>query len=410
MKSVESAAKTRQQAIQKGLDELDAELHEVQIEILDEGSRGLFGLGARDVKVRISVDTPDEEPQQAPKRPSRGRGGRGGRQRGERGGRNQRSEPSESKGSVERKDRPERKERKERPERKERKKRAERPKRSEGAERPASEDASRDEAREEARELAPVSDARREEATSLLTELIEKMGIEAKVTGEPTEDGGARLNVESEDSAILIGRKGRNLQALQYVLNRMMRGADAPDTVERFIVDIEDYLERRRESLEEMAQQLALKAKETGKEVRVKPLNPQERRIVHLTLQDDLDLRTFSLGNTSMRTIVISPKGATREDSRSRRSRGGSRGGSRRGRRGGRQRNGDADSAANDVQTEAPADAQADVQTDTQTDVQADVQTDVQTEAPVDVQADVEAAAAPDTAPEPVAQGDAQSS
>ncbi|NIA16227.1 MAG: KH domain-containing protein, partial [Nitrospiraceae bacterium] len=171
----------------------------------------------------------------------------------------------------------------------------------------------------------------------------------AKVTGESTEDGGARLNVESEDSAILIGRKGRNLQALQYILNRMMRGADAPDTVERFIVDIEDYLERRRDSLEEMAEQLAIKAKETGKEVRVKPLNPQERRIIHLALQDDPDLRTFSLGNTSMRTIVISPKNADRENTRSRRSRGGS----RRGRRGGRQRN----DAPRDVQPAVEADA-----------------------------------------------------
>jgi hypothetical protein len=134
------------------------------------------------------------------------------------------------------------------------------------------------------------------------------------------------MNVESPDSAILIGRKGRNLQAIQYLLNRMMRPEDG-ETVERFIVDIESYLDRRRESLEEMARHLAERAKETGRDVRVKPLSPQERRIIHLTLQDDPDIRTFSLGTSSIRTVVISPKNAVRTGGRdggpSRRPRGG---------------------------------------------------------------------------------------
>ena len=185
-------------------------------------------------------------------------------------------------------------------------------------------------AREEERDVAPVSDARREEAASLLAEVVGKMGIEAKVTSSLTENGRARVNVESPDSAILIGRKGRNLQAIQYLLNRMMRPGEG-ETVERFIVDIESYLDRRRENLEEMARHLAERAKETGRDVRVKPLSPQERRIIHLTLQDDPDVRTFSLGTSSIRTVVISPKNqarnggrdAGREGGRSRRPRGG---------------------------------------------------------------------------------------
>ena len=192
--------------------------------------------------------------------------------------------------------------------------------------------------REEERDLAPVSDTRREEAAALLAEVVNKMGIEAQVNSSLTEDGRARVNVESADSAILIGRKGRNLQALQYLLNRMMRPGDG-ETIERFIVDVESYLDRRRENLEEMARHLAERAKETGRDVRVKPLSPPERRIIHLTLQDDPDVRTFSLGTSSIRTVVISPKNpaprtggrdAGRDTGRPRRPRGG------RGRRNGR--------------------------------------------------------------------------
>ena len=297
MKSVEASAKTRQDAIQKALDMLGAELHEVQIEILDEGSRGIFGLGARDVKVRLTLEAgPEPETRPSTKEEERPRAER----------------RPEGPPRRERTPRPERSPRREEPPRGER--RADR-----ADARPA------EKPREP--ELPAISDSRREEATALLAEVIEKMGIKATVTSAPTKDGGARLDVESEDSAILIGRKGRDLQALQYLINRMMRSADAPETVERFSVDVERYVERRKAGLEEMALQLADRAKNTGNEVRVKPLNPQERRIVHLALQDDPDVRTFSLGNTLMRTIVISPRTSGRDQRRSRRPRG--RGGQR---------------------------------------------------------------------------------
>jgi len=303
MKSVEASAKTRQEAIQKALDMLGAELHEVQIEILDEGSRGIFGLGARDIKVRLTLEAgPEVETEPRAKKDERPRAER----------------RPESPPRHERTPRPGRSPKREHSPRGER--------RADRADARAAE-----KAREA--ELPAISDSRREEATALLAEVIEKMGIEASVTSAPTEDGGARIDIESEDSAILIGRKGRDLQALQYLLNRMMRSADAPETVERFSVDVERYIERRKASLKEMALQLAARAKNSGNEVRVKPLNPQERRIVHLTLQEDPEVRTFSLGNSLMRTIVISPKTSGRDQRRSRGPRG--RGGRRDERRAG---------------------------------------------------------------------------
>jgi spoIIIJ-associated protein len=149
------------------------------------------------------------------------------------------------------------------------------------------------------------------------------MGIKAGVTGEVVEEDTLVLKVDSEDSAILIGRKGRTLSALQFLVNRMVAASEAGDLPDRIIVDVEGYLDRRRESLEDMAMHLADKAKQTGRNMRVKPLNPQERRIIHLKLQDDPDIRTFSLGESLYRSVIIAPKSGGAEDERPRRGRGG---------------------------------------------------------------------------------------
>jgi len=328
MKSVEASAKTRQEAIQKALQTLGAELHEVQIEIVDEGSKGLFGLGARDVKVRLTLEGAEEEPAAAPRsrerreeRETNGgrreRRDRDGAGRGDRPRRAERPQGSDGGQRQERQPRPERAERPPRPEK------AQRPERPPRPERPAKAAVRSEErkASEPEVELVPVTDARREEATALLDEILNKMGIEAKVSSTLADDGRAMLSIESSDSAILIGRKGRNLQSLQYLVNRMMRQTETTESNERFVVDVESYLDRHKSGLEEMALHLAQRAKETGRDVRVKPLSAQDRRIVHLTLQDDPDVRTFSLGNSSIRTVVISPKNASGDNDRPRRGR-----------------------------------------------------------------------------------------
>ncbi len=273
MREVEVSAKTREEAIELALKELRAERHEVSVEIIDEGSRGFLGIGARDVKIRVSSESAPDEP--APKSaPSRRPSARAEVRSAQRGGQS------------------------------ERRRNASPPKNAP----PAKKQEKRQEPPRKAAPQTSAGDDRGDEAAALLQEVIRLMGIEAKVASTPIESNGVRLNVESPDSAILIGRKGRNLSAMQYLINRMVQRSDDGDRGERIVVDVEGYLDRRKESLEDMARRIADRAKHINREIRLKPLSPQERRIVHLTLQDDPDVRTFSLGNSVYRRVVIAPK------------------------------------------------------------------------------------------------------
>ncbi|MCP4641249.1 MAG: KH domain-containing protein [bacterium] len=352
MRSVEVSAKTRETAIKEALDQLRAERYEVEVEILDEGSSGIFGIGARPVKLRVTLDSDDEdEPSRPPadtrRQPrERSRSRSGSRSRSDRGPRDRKPESRSKREPRPRQEsrpkpdgRPEPKP-KPKPEPKARPE----PKREPVAKKPTP-----DREAEPPKDRKPVDEARAREAAALLQEMIGKMGIEATVENKNTPEGDVLLGVDSPDSAILIGRKGRNLNALQYLINRMAhRTTDGPEDAERLIVDIEGYHDRRRASLEEMAQRMAEKVKESGRRIRIKPLNPQERRVIHVTLQDDPDVRTFSVGNTLVRSVVIAPKNeeGDGEDRPPRRR--------RRPRRGGRSRGGQ--SSAGDHPSTASAD------------------------------------------------------
>jgi spoIIIJ-associated protein len=156
--------------------------------------------------------------------------------------------------------------------------------------------------------MTPPSEKFIAEAEALLREMIQMMNIEATVTSEVAENGSLRLKVESPDSAILIGRKGRTLQSLQYLINRIAHSGEGNEDTERIVVDVEGYIDRRRDALEDLARKLAQRVKDTGRRVRVKPMSPDERRIIHLTLEDDPEVRTYSVGEASVRSVIIGLK------------------------------------------------------------------------------------------------------
>jgi spoIIIJ-associated protein len=114
------------------------------------------------------------------------------------------------------------------------------------------------------------------------------------------------LDIKGDGSGLLIGRKGQTLDALEYLINKIVH-KDAEDK-KRIVVDTENYRLRREDSLVQLAQRLAEKAKRLGRPVTISPMSAHDRRIIHLALQDDKTLRTWSTGSGLYRKVIISPE------------------------------------------------------------------------------------------------------
>ena len=142
-------------------------------------------------------------------------------------------------------------------------------------------------------------------AKETLEKILALIPMETTVTADQ-ENGKISLDIEGDTSGLLIGRKGKTLDALQFIVNRIVN--KALDKKLHVIVDSENYRQRRRDSLTQMALKMADKAKRTKKPVATNPLNPHDRRIVHLALKDDRDLDTKSRGDGILKKVLIIPK------------------------------------------------------------------------------------------------------
>ena len=149
----------------------------------------------------------------------------------------------------------------------------------------------------------------REASVEVLTRILDLMGVAAEVAvergGDPSE---LRLDIRGESSALLIGRRGQTLEALQHLVGRIVAdrvGADPPQPV----VDVEGYRVRRVRTLEDMALRLGEKAKRSRETQELESLNAADRRIVHMALKDDPWLTTRSLGQGPYRRLLIVPDG-----------------------------------------------------------------------------------------------------
>lgn len=140
-------------------------------------------------------------------------------------------------------------------------------------------------------------------AREMLENLLAKMQEEAKVSGYQEEDR-IILRIETDDAGLLIGKQGQTLDALQYLLTKMVTKQGRHKI--RVAIDVGDYRARHHETLAHLAQKYGEKVKKSGKPITMNPMNPYDRRIVHLALQEDKDLKTSSRGEGLYKKVVIS--------------------------------------------------------------------------------------------------------
>ena len=322
MKSVEKSAKTQEEAIQAALEELNASITDVDVKILDEGSKGLFGLfGSKPARVLVTLksstmedeldsllqETPKKAPQKAPqpapveKKPV------------------QIEEPEKPAEEVSAAAEPAQTEarpaaRKPEPVRRTRQQtKKEKPAASEA---PEKQD-------KPAPEKAPVQLLERPEVTMLdpdaidpesapgkalafLEELTRLMGVEVNISVGTDAEGNVYGRMEGDTLGVLIGRRGETLDALQYLTSlKVNRGQE---TYTRVTLDTEDYRARREETLIRLANRMANRAVRTNRRVSLEPMNPYERRIIHSALQGNDRVDTHSEGDEPNRHVVITVK------------------------------------------------------------------------------------------------------
>ena len=142
-------------------------------------------------------------------------------------------------------------------------------------------------------------------AKEFLREMFVAMGIIVNIETELKEKQ-LLINLSGSDMGILIGKRGQTLDSIQYLVNLVVNKGDAPYL--SITLDTENYRQRRKETLESLAYNLAKKVKQTGKKVVLEPMNPYERRIIHSSLQNNKYVTTYSEGEEPYRNVVIALK------------------------------------------------------------------------------------------------------
>lgn len=254
MEFIEVSAKTVDDAITKACIELQAASDKLEIQVISEGSSGFFGIGSKPAVIRAAVKAaPEKEP---PKKEA-------------------------VKKETERKSAPRQ-----------------------------AETARRSEPREE-REVVQRTDEEiaqiKATALEFLSGVFKAMELPVEIQMEyNAENGSLEVDFAGEDMGILIGKRGQTLDSLQY-LTSLVVNKEQKDYV-RVKLDTENYRKRRKETLENLARNIAYKVKKTRRPVSLEPMNPYERRIIHSALQGNKFVETYSEGSEPYRHVVVAPK------------------------------------------------------------------------------------------------------
>lgn len=146
-----------------------------------------------------------------------------------------------------------------------------------------------------------------EVAKNFLKDVFEAMNMEVVVDVKYDEEGRTMdIELAGDEMGVLIGKRGQTLDSLQYLVSLVVN-KEADDYI-RVKVDTEDYRQRRKETLENLAKNIAYKVKKTRRPVSLEPMNPYERRIIHSALQNDKYISTHSEGEEPFRKVVVTYK------------------------------------------------------------------------------------------------------
>ena len=136
-------------------------------------------------------------------------------------------------------------------------------------------------------------------------DVVSAMGITLSINVEETDEG-TRINLEGEDGGVLVRRGGEGLQALQHIVATTFRKQLGEDN--RIVIDCNGFRKDKDAELRQMAHFIAEKARSSGAPQEMGPLNPYERRIVHLAIAEDPTVTSVSIGDAFMKTVIISTK------------------------------------------------------------------------------------------------------
>lgn len=142
-------------------------------------------------------------------------------------------------------------------------------------------------------------------AKNFLREMFVAMGIVVQIETKRKEKQ-LLINLSGEDMGILIGKRGQTLDSIQYLVNLVVNKGNSPYL--SVMLDTENYRQRRKETLESLAYNLAKRVKQSGQKVVLEPMNPYERRIIHSSLQNNKYVTTYSEGEEPFRNVVIDLK------------------------------------------------------------------------------------------------------
>lgn len=138
---------------------------------------------------------------------------------------------------------------------------------------------------------------------AFLQDVLKTMGMEVEIVSHIDEEGALNIEMKGENMGILIGKRGQTLDSLQYLTNRVANKSQ--EEYVRVKLDTENYRQRRKETLENLAKNIAYKVKRTKKQISLEPMNPYERRVIHSALQGDKYVSTHSEGEEPYRRVVI---------------------------------------------------------------------------------------------------------